>query len=65
MILGPLGAWLIKKFDQVVQPHIKAGLEMLINNFSAGLVGFGISLFAGKSSWSISCNFNRYYGARC
>ncbi|WP_270517192.1 PTS transporter subunit EIIC [Lactococcus petauri] len=48
MILGPLGAWLIKKFDQVVQPHIKAGLEMLINNFSAGLVSFGISLFAVK-----------------
>lgn len=48
MILGPLGAWVIKKFDQVVQPRIKAGLEMLINNFSAGLVGFGISLFAVK-----------------
>lgn len=48
MILGPFGAWLIKKFDEYIQPHIKAGLEMLINNFSAGLVGFGLSLFAVK-----------------
>lgn len=48
MILGPLGAWVIKKFDDYVQPHIKAGLEMLINNFSAGLVGFGLALFAVK-----------------
>lgn len=48
MILGPFGAWLIKKFDEYVQPHIKAGLEMLINNFSAGLVGFGLALFAVK-----------------
>lgn len=48
MILGPFGAWVIKKFDDYVQPHIKAGLELLINNFSAGLVGFGLALFAVK-----------------
>lgn len=43
MIIGPLGAWLIKKFDEMVTPHIKAGLEMLVNNFSAGLIGFGLA----------------------
>lgn len=50
MIIGPLGAWLIKKFDEMVTPHIKAGLEMLVNNFSAGLIGFGLALF---SHWGI------------
>lgn len=48
MILGPLGGWLIKKIDQVIQPRVKAGLEMLVNNFSAGLVGFALALFSVK-----------------
>ena len=48
MILGPLGAWVIKKFDQWAQPKVKAGLEMLVNNFSAGLIGFAMALIANK-----------------
>jgi PTS system, mannitol-specific IIC component len=44
MIVGPLGGWLIKKFDAWVQPKTKAGFEMLVNNFSAGLMGFALSL---------------------
>jgi PTS system mannitol-specific IIC component len=48
MILGPLGGWLIMKIDQLIQPRVKAGLEMLVNNFSAGLTGFAVSLFAVK-----------------
>lgn len=48
MILGPLGAWVIKKFDAWAQPKVKAGLEMLVNNFSAGLIGFAMALVANK-----------------
>ena len=48
MILGPLGAWVIKKFDEWAQPKVKAGLEMLVNNFSAGLIGFAMALVANK-----------------
>ena len=48
MILGPLGAWVIKKFDVWAQPKVKAGLEMLVNNFSAGLIGFAMALIANK-----------------
>ncbi|MGX7048174.1 PTS mannitol transferase subunit IIB [Lactococcus piscium] len=48
MILGPLGAWVIKKFDAWAQPKVKAGLEMLVNNFSAGLIGFAMALIANK-----------------
>lgn len=40
MICGPLGAFLIKKLDEVLQGHIKEGFEMLVNNFSAGILGF-------------------------
>ncbi|GHG02395.1 hypothetical protein GCM10017783_13370 [Deinococcus piscis] len=39
MIMGPLGGWVIKQFDRAVQHRIPAGFEMLINNFSAGIIG--------------------------
>ncbi|TWD89751.1 PTS system D-mannitol-specific IIA component (Fru family) /PTS system D-mannitol-specific IIB component (Fru family) /PTS system D-mannitol-specific IIC component (Fru family) [Neobacillus bataviensis] len=39
MIMGPFGGWVIKKFDQSVEGKIKAGFEMLVNNFSAGILG--------------------------
>ena len=45
MAMGPLAGWLMKKFDQTVQPKIKAGFEMLVNNFSAGILGFVLALF--------------------
>ena len=45
MAMGPLAGWLMKKFDQIVQPKIKAGFEMLVNNFSAGILGFILALF--------------------
>lgn len=39
MIVGPLAAWIIKKFDKAVEGHVKAGFEMLVNNFSLGIIG--------------------------
>lgn len=48
MAVGPFGAWMIKKFDQVVQPKIRPGFEMLVNNFSAGLLSFAFMLVAFK-----------------
>ena len=46
MIMGPLGGWCIKKFDQAFQEKIRPGFEMLVNNFSAGLIGFALIIFA-------------------
>lgn len=39
MIMGPLAGWVIKKFDQLMDGHMPAGFEMLINNFSVGIFG--------------------------
>ena len=39
MICGPLGGWCIKKFDQSMEGHIPAGFEMVVNNFSVGIIG--------------------------
>lgn len=44
MLMGPLAGYCMKKFDQVFQHRIKAGFEMLVNNFSAGLIGFALAL---------------------
>ncbi len=44
MIMGPLGGFTIKKFDGIFQSKIKTGFEMLVNNFSAGLIGFALAL---------------------
>ncbi|MBP2622240.1 PTS mannitol-specific transporter subunit IIBC [Streptococcus panodentis] len=46
MIMGPLGGWTIKKFDEKFQEKIRPGFEMLVNNFSAGLIGFALLLLA-------------------
>ncbi|MHB9781673.1 PTS mannitol-specific transporter subunit IIBC [Streptococcus sp. 10F2] len=48
MVVGPFGAWAIKRFDQAVQPKIRPGFEMLVNNFSAGLLGFALMLLSFK-----------------
>lgn len=39
MIMGPLSAWILKKFDKLVEGKVKAGFEMLVNNFSLGIIG--------------------------
>ena len=39
MICGPLGGWCIKRFDKSMEGHIPAGFEMVVNNFSVGIIG--------------------------
>jgi PTS system mannitol-specific IIC component len=46
MIMGPIAGWVIKKFDSAVEGKIPAGFEMLVNNFSAGILGMLLALAA-------------------
>lgn len=39
MIMGPLGGWAIKKIDELLEDKVGVGFEMLVNNFSAGILG--------------------------
>lgn len=48
MIVGPLGGWVIKKFDKLIEGKVKSGFEMLVNNFSAGIIGGALTLVAYK-----------------
>ena len=44
MIAGPLGGYVIKKFDEAIEGKVKSGFEMLVNNFSAGIIGMALAL---------------------
>lgn len=39
MFMGPFAAWCIKKADGFFEGKVKPGLEMMVNNFSLGLIG--------------------------
>ena len=44
MVMGPLAGFCIKKFDQLMEGRMPAGFEMLINNFSAGIIGMLLAM---------------------
>ena len=44
MLVGPLGGWVIKQFDKAVEGKIPAGFEMLVNNFSVGILGMLLAI---------------------
>ncbi|MGV8976724.1 MAG: PTS mannitol transporter subunit IICB [Cellulomonas sp.] len=46
MIVGPLAAWLMKKIDRIWDGKIRPGFEMLVNMYSAGIVGMGLAIAA-------------------
>lgn len=45
MMMGPLGGWCIRKFDEKIEGKVKDGFEMLINNFSIGIIGMLLAIF--------------------
>jgi len=46
MVIGPLAGWVIKKFDKAMEGNMPAGFEMLINNFSIGILGMLVAIIA-------------------
>src|SRR5262245_5011138 len=44
MIIGPLTAFILKIFDSLIKDRVRPGFEMLIDNFSAGIIGGGMAL---------------------
>jgi PTS system mannitol-specific IIC component len=46
MIAGPLAAWLFKQLERLWKGKVRAGFEMLVDNFSAGIFAFGAAIAA-------------------
>ena len=44
MIMGPLAGWCIKKFDSLVKGKVGAGFEMLVDNFSLGIIALLLAI---------------------
>jgi PTS system mannitol-specific IIC component len=47
-ILGPGSAYILKLFDDAIAGKVKPGFEMLIDNFSIGILGGGLAIFGFK-----------------
>ena len=46
MIAGPLSAWIFKQIERLWAGKVRAGFEMLVDNFSAGIFAFGAAIAA-------------------
>ena len=44
MVLGPLGGYLMKKVDKMLEGKVKSGFEMLVSNFSIGILGMFLAI---------------------
>jgi mannitol PTS system EIICBA or EIICB component len=44
MIVGPLAAWLLKQFDRATAERVPVGFEMLVANFSLGILGAALAV---------------------
>ncbi len=44
MLIGPLAAWVLKQVDTAIDGKVKPGFEMLIDNFTLGIIGAGIAI---------------------
>ncbi|MCW2902313.1 MAG: system, mannitol-specific subunit [Streptosporangiaceae bacterium] len=49
MIIGPLAAYLMKQFDKLIEDRIRPGFEMLVDNFSAGILGLLMAVAGMKA----------------
>ena len=48
MIVGPAAGWVIRRFDRLIEGKVPAGFEMLVNNFSLGIIGAVLAVIAMK-----------------
>ncbi|MCV7152971.1 PTS mannitol transporter subunit IICBA [Mycolicibacterium pyrenivorans] len=62
MIMGPLGGWAMKKLDALWEGKIRPGFEMLVDNFSAGILGMILAIFGFFGIGPIVSAFTRGAG---
>lgn len=62
MIMGPLGGWAMKKLDALWDGKIRPGFEMLVDNFSAGILGMILAIFGFFGIGPIVSAFTRGAG---
>ncbi|MGG1572632.1 PTS mannitol-specific transporter subunit IIBC [Fictibacillus sp. NRS-1165] len=63
MIMGPLGGYAIKKFDKLLEGKVRSGFEMLVNNFSAGIIAAILTTIAYKGIGPVVLTLNKTLAA--
>jgi PTS system mannitol-specific IIC component len=63
MIMGPLGGWVMKSLDKIWEDKIPVGFEMLVNNFSAGILAVILILLGNVVIGPIVTAFSNAAGA--
>ena len=62
MIIGPLAAWVLKKIDEVVDPKVRPGFEMLISNFTLGIAGLVFAMIGFLGIAPIVSAISTFFG---
>ena len=55
MIMGPLAAYVMKRLDALWDGKVKAGFEMLVNMFSAGITASVMAIIGFFVARARSC----------
>lgn len=63
MVMGPLAGWLMKKIDESLEDKIPVGFEMLVNNFSAGILAALLAIVANLVVGPIVQGLTTFMGA--
>ncbi|MEY9904802.1 PTS system mannitol-specific IIC component [Catenulispora sp. MAP12-49] len=62
MIMGPSAAWVLKQFDKLTADRLKTGFEMLVDNFSLGIIGGAMALLGDRAVGPIVNNVTKGAG---
>lgn len=62
MLMGPLGGWCMKKLDALWEGKVRPGFEMLVDNFSAGILGMLLAILGFFGVGPIVSAFTRGAG---
>ncbi|TDB96282.1 PTS mannitol transporter subunit IICB [Actinomadura sp. 7K534] len=62
MVMGPLTAYLLKLFDGLVQERVRTGFEMLVDNFSAGIIGGAMAVVGNLTIGPVMNTFTNWAG---
>src|SRR3712207_9225580 len=64
LIMGPLGGYVIKQFDRLVEGRVRQGFEMLVNTFSAGILGGALAIIGALAAGPVITAISDVLGAR-
>jgi len=64
MIMGPLAAFLLKQIDDRIQDRIREGFEMLVDNFTLGILGAALAVFGVWGVGPVIDNVTNWFGDR-